>query len=468
METSPDRFEPFRHKMLTAGLPDLAIRKFEIYFRQLLAGLTGTIPESDIGPVRDLCDSETLTQFREAGRSALGQAVIIKLNGGLGTSMGLDRAKVLLPAKNTYTFLDLIVRQILELRSRTGCPAPVIFMNSLNTHDDTRAHLAGYPRITSDVPLDFLQHRVPKIDAETLLPVEWPADPDLEWYPPGHGDIYSALLMTGLLDDLLSRGFRYAFVSNADNLGAVMDLDILGYFAVNGFSFLMEVADRTEADKKGGHLARHETGRLTLREVAQCPPQFRTEFEDIARYNYFNTNTIWLDLSRLQKYLDAHDGIVDLPMITNLKTVDPTRPDSRRVMQLETAMGAAISVFDDAMAVRVPRSRFKPVKTCQDLLLLWSDQYLLAPDYTIVRNPSASVSPRIALDPNYYRMIGDLLDRFPKGAPSLAECTSLTVEGDVEFGADVQVKGEVRIVGPSMKKGRIPDGSILENAALEL
>ncbi len=454
--------------MLTAGLPDLAIRKFEIYFRQLLAGVTGSIPESEIGPVRDLCDSETLTQYREAGRSALKQTVVIKLNGGLGTSMGLDRAKVLLPIKNTFTFLDLIVRQILDLRSRSGCPAPVIFMNSLNTHHDTRVHLAGYPQIVSDVPLDFLQHRVPKIDAETLQPVEWPSDPDLEWCPPGHGDIYSALLMTGLLNDLLVRGFRYAFVSNADNLGAVMDPDILGYFVSNGFSFLMEVADRTEADKKGGHLASHRDGCLILREVAQCPPESRPEFEDITRYNYFNTNTIWLDLSRLGQYLDEHAGIVDLPMITNMKTVDPTRPDSRGVIQLETAMGAAISVFRDAMAVRVPRSRFMPVKTCQDLLLLWSDQYLLAPDYTLVRNPMTAVMPRISLDPCYYRMIGDLLERFPAGAPSLVACTSLTVEGNVEFGGDVKLRGDVRIINRRQEKGRIPDGSILENTALEL
>lgn len=459
------QFAPFRAKMLAASLPELSIRKFYNYYKQLLSGESGMIPESSIHPVESLADADELGAFGLAGQRALRNTVIIKLNGGLGTSMGLDHAKVLLPAKHHFSFLDLIVNQILDLRTRYKYAVPVIFMNSLNTHDDTRERLAAFPDLAGDVPLDFLQHRVPKIDAASLAPVSWPSDHDLEWSPPGHGDIYSALSLTGLLDELLARDFTCAFVANADNLGAVMNLDILGYFVESDFSFLMEVADRTPADKKGGHLACLSDGRLTLREVAQCPADDLTSFEDINRYRYFNTNSIWLNLEKLRRYLTDHEGIVDLPMIRNLKTVDPTQPASTRVIQLETAMGAAISMFPNAMAVRVPRSRFMPVKTCQDLVHLWSDQYILTEDYRIIQNSKANHITQISLDPKYFRMIHDVLHRFPEGAPSLVDCESLVVEGDVRFGANVKLKGWVKVINPNEKQGRVPDGIIIENAA---
>ncbi len=177
--------------------------------------------------------------------------------------------------------------------------------------------------------------------------------------------------------DAAGRGYRYAFTSNVDNLGATIEPAILGYFVAQGLPFMMEVADRTEADQKGGHLARRAaTGRLLLRETAQCPPSDTEAFQDITRHRYFNTNNLWINLDALADLLARSEDGVALPLIRNSKTVDPRDPDSPPVYQLETAMGAAIELFDGAGAIRVPRSRFAPVKTTDDLLGVRSDAYL--------------------------------------------------------------------------------------------
>ncbi|MBW1678301.1 MAG: UTP--glucose-1-phosphate uridylyltransferase, partial [Deltaproteobacteria bacterium] len=251
--------------------------------------------------------------------------------------------------------------------------------------------------------------------------------------------------------------------ANSDNLGAVMDETILGYFAENNFPFMMEVTDRTEADSKGGHLARLKNGRLTLREIAQCPEDEVEEFQDIHVYSYFNTNTIWVNLLALKALLDAHHNVIHLPMIRNPKTVDPKDDSTPHVYQLETAMGSAISIFDGATAIRVPRTRFAPVKKCQDLLALWSDCYVLTEDYYVIQNPRRRPDPLVTrLDSKYYKKIDQLKARFPHGAPSLLDCASFEVQGDVVFGKGVVVRGKVVIANRSDSQVAIADGNVIE------
>jgi UTP--glucose-1-phosphate uridylyltransferase len=133
------------------------------------------------------------------------------------------------------------------------------------------------------------------------------------------------------------------------------------------------------------------------------------------------------------------------------------------VYQLETAMGAAISVFDNATAIRVPRDRFAPVKKCQDLLALWSDAYVLTEEYQVVRNPKQSLGPPLLqLDSKYYKRIDQLKARFPHGAPSLLACRSLKVQGDVVFGKHIVIKGESAIANDSDRQVTIPDGSVID------
>ena len=153
----------------------------------------------------------------------------------------------------------------------------------------------------------------------------------------------------------------------------------------------MEVTDRTWMDRKGGHLARYKNGNLVLREEAQCPPEEIKHFRDINRYSYFNTNNLWINLPALNELLQRNNNVLELPMIRNEKKLNPVDPNSPDVYQLESAMGTAISVFDKASAIRVPRSRFVPVKNCEELLLLWSDYYTLTDDYKIVCNPDGKL-----------------------------------------------------------------------------
>ncbi|HEX9438421.1 MAG TPA: UTP--glucose-1-phosphate uridylyltransferase, partial [Roseiflexaceae bacterium] len=268
---------------------------------------------------------------------------------------------------------------------------------------------------------------------------------------------------------LLARGYEYLFLSNVDNLGATVDPGILGYIASRDVPFLMEVTDRTEADKKGGHIARLHDGQLILREVAQCPREDLAAFQDIARHRYFNTNNIWVRLSALKRILDENDNVIKLPMIRNAKTLDPKDKDSPAVFQLETAMGAAIAVFPGSQVLRVGRDRFLPVKTCSDLLRLRSDIYELDEHYEIHAIPDrASDVTLIDLDARYYQLIDDFETRFSEGVPSLRQCASLTVEGDVVFGAGVVCKGAARIVNRVEQQVRLPAATVVEDAEYAL
>lgn len=456
-------FAPFEEKMRAEGLPRVAIETFRRYHALLASGATGMLPEKDLAPLESVPDADALRGLEPRGLAALGRTVVIKLNGGLGTSMGLTRAKTLLPAKGGQTFLDLIARQVLHLRARHGVGLPLVLMNSFRTREDSLPVLARHGIREDPLPVDLLQHKVPKVLAADLSPARWPADPSHEWCPPGHGDLYTALLTSGLLDAMIEHGFEHAFVSNSDNLGAVVDLSILGHFVTERLPFLMEACDRTEADRKGGHLARRaDGGGLVLREVAQTPAGELDAFQDIRRHRYFNTNTLWISLSALRDALLARGGFLGLPLIVNAKPVDPVDESSPRVYQLETAMGAAISVFEGAQAIRVPRERFIPVKTTNDLLALWSDAYALDDDVRLRPAPGRAVGDLVIdLDPRFYRRIDQLEARFPHGAPSLAGCRRLVVRGDVTFGARCICRGEVRVAHDDDAPHAVADGTVL-------
>lgn len=451
--------------MRAEGVAEVAVRTFAHHYERLRAGEHGVLAESEIEPVVDLPDAADLPDDEQGAREALAQTVVITLNGGLGTSMGMTGPKSLLEVKDGQTFLDITVRQILDLRRRMDVALPLVLMNSFATRDASLAALARYDELpVAGVAADFVQSKVPKLDAEDLSPAEWPDDPSLEWAPPGHGDLYPSLLSSGILDDLLARGYRYAFVANVDNLGAVIEPRILAWFARERIPFLMEVADRTAADRKGGHLAERRGGGLVLREVAQTPDEDMDAFQDTSRHRFFNTNTLWIDLRALRDVLDERDGVLGLPMIVNRKTIDPGDSCSTPVIQLETAMGAAIDVFEGARAIRVPRARFAPVKTTDDLLALRSDAYVLHDDGTVALAPArdGAGAPLVQLDADHFKLVRDFEARFPAGPPSLADAQRLTVRGDVRFGAGVVVRGEVTVEHDGGEPRQIEDGALLE------
>jgi UTP--glucose-1-phosphate uridylyltransferase len=432
-----------QEKMATAEVPQQAIDVFTYYYRQLEEGVSGFIPEDTIEPLMDPPMLKDVAISENDAAAALEQTVIIKLNGGLGTSMGMDQAKLLLPVRKDKTFLDIIVDQVRHARVAYRIQLPLLFMNSFRTHKDTLAALAPYDDLAvAGLDLGFLQNQEPKLRADDLTPAEWPTDPTLEWCPPGHGDLYTAFATSGILDRLLSLGYRYASVSNSDNLGAGPDATIAGWFAASGAPYAAEICRRTAADRKGGHLAIRKSDRqLILRDTAQTPKEEMHFFTDEFRHPFFHCNNLWFDLQVLDRTLRERRGILGLPLIKNEKTVDPAEPASPKVIQIETAMGAAVEVFEGATAIGVGRDRFLPVKTTNDLLVLRSDAYQLEASGTLTA--VADPMPVVDLDDRYYKIIADFDQRFPAGAPSLKEARSLAVKGDWTFEAGVRVVGDV-------------------------
>jgi UTP--glucose-1-phosphate uridylyltransferase len=442
------------------GAAEPVLAAFTHRFAQLRDPRAGLLPGDTLEPVRDVPPLEDLAPAHdEPGAAAvLDRLAVVKLNGGLGTSMGLHGPKSLIEVKPGRTFLDVIAAQVLALRGRHGVRLPLVLMDSFSTREATLAALAGrHPELagaSGDVPADFLQSREPKLRADTLEPVSWPDAPALEWCPPGHGDVYVSLAASGTLARLRAAGYDWVFVSNSDNLGAEVDPRIPAWADAEGVPFVMEVVRGTAADRKGGHIARR-AGRLVLRETAQTPPD-DPSFTDVERWRYYNTNNLWVDLRALERLLDAEPGGPDLPLIVNRKTVDPGDGDSPEVLQLETAMGAALGAIDGARAVLVPRSRFAPVKTTDDLLVVRSDAYNLQDDGQL--SPAFDGPPPVvALDPRYFKQLAGMEQRFPHGPPSLRRCERLTVHGDVTFGAGVTVLGDVTVDGPA----HVPDGAEL-------
>ncbi|STD15430.1 UTP--glucose-1-phosphate uridylyltransferase [Dermatophilus congolensis] len=459
---TPPGLQHARQKMQDAGASPAAIATFESYYHQLASGSTGLIPEESITPIWELPTLAERSTDPEADAAALKKTVIIKLNGGLGTSMGLDKAKTLLPVREGMNFLDIIVDQVTKARAAYAAPLPLLFMNSFNTQTDTLQALKKYPHLAvENLPIDFLQSQEPKLHANTLEPVSWPTDPALEWCPPGHGDLYPSLLDTGILEQLIEAGYEYANVSNADNLGAAPNAQLAGWFASTGSAFAMEVCKRTQMDRKGGHLAqRLSDNRLVLREVAQTLPEDLDDFQDITKHAYFNTNTLWLHLPALLRTLQHKNGAIGLPMIANRKTVDPKDATTTPVIQIESAMGAAIEIFDDATAIEVPRSRFLPVKTTNELLLIRSDVYHRDAHGHLVM--TADTAPTITLDPNHYKKIADFEARFPAGPPSLCQAESLTIEGDWTFENDIVITGTTTLTATEHDGARtVPAGTHL-------
>jgi UDP-N-acetylglucosamine pyrophosphorylase len=434
-------------KMREADLSDAACASFARAWRQAVSGHAGLIPEATIEPAEGIPAMDDVAVA--ADPALFDKLCVIKLNGGLGTSMGLDKAKSLIPVKDGLTFLDFIARQILWVRQHHGTKGPrFLLMDSFSTSADTLGYLSKYPDLSHGEPLDFLQNKIPKLRAADLQPVEWPRDPDLEWCPPGHGDLYPSLLGSGWLNRLASEGIEYLFVSNSDNLGSTADAGLLAYFAQSGLSFLMEVAERTASDRKGGHLARRAAdGRFVLREIAQCPPSDLESFQDIGRHRYFNTNTLWLRVPDLMAALQANGGALPLPLIKNAKTVDPRDASSPKVLQLETAMGAAIECFARSGAVVVPRTRFAPVKTTSDLLALRSDAYRVTGDQRLELVPEREgVPPDVVLDERYYKTLAGLEAGFGQTAPSLRRCNHIRVAGLWRFEEGVVCEGAVKFV----------------------
>jgi len=412
------------------------------------------LPQNAIVPYTELATPATPDSIREM----LDQMVVIKLNGGLGTSMGCSGPKSVIPVRSDLTFLDLTVQQIEFLNKKYAANVPLVLMNSFNTDEDTHKIIRKYSGFNVSIST-FNQSRYPRINRESLMPVAKSCrteDGHDAWYPPGHGDFYQSFFNSGLLEEYIKAGKKYCFISNIDNLGATVDLNILNMVIRQNKEFVMEVTDKTRADVKGGTLIQYE-GKLRLLEAAQVPKEHEEDFKSVKKFNVFNTNNLWISLPAIQRVLG--ENTLDMEIIVNPKQLS----GGVNVIQLETAVGAAMKCFDNASGVNVPRARFLPVKQTSDLLMVMSNLYTLQQG-SLVMSPKRMfpATPLVKLGDTHFKKVSAFLARFGS-IPDMLELDHLTVSGDVTFGRGVSLRGTVIIIANHGDRIDIPAGAILEN-----
>ncbi|MFT0848633.1 UTP--glucose-1-phosphate uridylyltransferase [Actinomycetaceae bacterium L2_0104] len=427
-------------KMQRAGIGESEIASFVRVLRRVVAGEKALLPEETIEPLSDPDHLDEIENI-DVDSDALKKTAVLKLNGGIGTTMGLKGPKSLLEAHGGKSFLDIAILQIQRLRATYGAELPFILLNSTATQSQTNAALQGRGLEVEGLPLSVLQTVVPRLDPVTLEPIEWPLNSSLEWAPPGHGDLYGVLIRSGLLYELLERGYRYLFVANADNLGAVPDPRIATWFQNTGADFAAEVVRRDAMDVKGGHFARHrESGTIVLRELAQTPPEDLHHFQNVQRHPFLNTNNLWINLESLREVSER--GGPELPLIVNRKIIDPSVDQAPAIIQLESAMGSAIGSFAHSELLEVDNTRFIPVKKMADLLLLRSDAFELNEEGRLIDR--CETRPIVSLDDEYFSRFEDFSARVPQ-VPSLVQSRSLTVRGDVVIPEGYVARGDAVI-----------------------
>lgn len=449
--------EQIRRKMASRGIHPEAIENF----LQMVEYVDGErsayvsvdrVSTPDSGLLLNTPDPKVLAKLEARGRSLLTKVAVIKLNGGRSTTMGGIIPKGVLTAKNGRSYLEIIIGQMDAVRRTWGLRMPLVLMNSFFTHGPTMEIIRRF-----DLPvLTFIQNQVPRLVEDTLAPLE--SDTDEDWAPPGHGDVYESLQRTGLLDKLRENGCKWAFISNLDNLAASVEPWILGLIEDERIEFLLEVTARTKVDRKGGTLI-VGNGRLDLLEIAQVAPDDREAFMDINRFRVFNTNNVWVDLDALSTSLKKKS--LRLPLIQNHKTIC-----GHKIIQLETAMGAAIGSFPRARGLRVGRDRFFPTKKVADLFLLQSDACVLDSMDKLQRNPvrpsSLPLWPTVSFGPQFLNSPFELSERFEDpSSVSLVNACSLEVSGPVFFERDIRIEGKVTINAPRGEVYRIAKGTVL-------
>ncbi|OLL23531.1 putative UTP--glucose-1-phosphate uridylyltransferase [Neolecta irregularis DAH-3] len=433
---------------------------FALFRRYLIDKAKGTKIEWDrIHPPKkeQVIDYDTLSG--SAPEEFLKRLAVLKLNGGLGTTMGCVGPKSVIEVREGNSFLDLSVRQIEHLNRTYGVSVPFVLMNSFNTDEDTSRIIKKYEGHNIEI-LTFNQSRFPRVLKDSLLPVPREYDSaKSEWYPPGHGDVFEALSNSGLLDQLIAKGKEILFVSNIDNLGAVVDLRILSHMASSQSEYLMELTQKTKADVKGGTLICYDDT-VRLLEIAQVPSQHIEEFKSIKKFKYFNTNNIWLNLHAVKRVVENNE--LEMEIIPNFKTLtsDKKGENDQSIIQLETAVGAAIRYFKNAHGVNVPRNRFLPVKTCSDLLLVKSDLFKLKHGQLVMSEERFGPAPIVKLGVDF-KKVSDFQRRIP-AIPKILELDHLTITGAVNLGRDIEFRGTVIIVASDGSRIDIPNGSVIE------
>ncbi|XP_043815141.1 UTP--glucose-1-phosphate uridylyltransferase isoform X2 [Manihot esculenta] len=367
-------------------------------------------------------------------KQLLDKLVVVKFNGSLGTSLGFSGPKSAIEVRNGLTSLDLIVNQVESLNSKYGCHVPLVLMNATKTHDDTLKVLGKYSKSSVDIHPFILESLGEHNSNEKS-------------YASDDASAFLSLMKSGTLDVLLSQGKEYAHVISSDNYAAALDPNVLNHLIQNKIEYCMEVTP-TASTYMRNSMANQRQGRFQvqchlnlmvlypcrcdhLREIMQNPSKHLME-----EFKFIDTRSLWVNLKAIKRLVDTNALKMENLSISKL--------------------------FDQAVGIIVPQSRFVPLNATSDLLLLQSDLYSSS-EGTLVWNAARDnpINPSIELGPEFEK-VSDYLSRF-KSIPSITGLDGLKVIGDVWFGAGVTLKGRVSIVAKPGQKLEIPDGVVLEN-----
>jgi UTP--glucose-1-phosphate uridylyltransferase len=398
-------------------------------------------------------DQESYRHFERIGEDHLERAVVVKLNGGRSTSMGGALPKCFVQARDGRSFLDICMHRMMHLNDRFKVEIPLVLMNSFFTNEVTKKLVGRTPLMI----FNFIQNEYPRLLEEKMTPLA--TGGEVDWCPAGHGDFYISFYESGLLDKLLQLGYRWVFISNIDNLCADISPAILGMMIDKGHDFMMEVTRKTPVDVKGGSPVFID-GHPGLLEIAQVDPKHEAAFQNINTFRYFNTNNLWIDMEAIRDLIKS--GGLNIPTIINPKTIL-----GHSVIQIETAMGAAMGSFSKPAAINVPRNRFFPVKKMKDLLILQSDAFLLNKAYQILPNPQRSAKlpflPEVSFGGGFMDD-NELGNWFADPASlSLVDAEAFEVKGRVFFEKEVKVRGRVKVEQAGADELRISSGTVLSN-----
>uniref|UniRef100_H3AA09 UTP--glucose-1-phosphate uridylyltransferase n=1 Tax=Latimeria chalumnae TaxID=7897 RepID=H3AA09_LATCH len=392
--------------------------------------------------------------------SLLKKLVVLKLNEGLGNDLGCKGPKSLICVRNESTLLDLTVQQIENLNNLHRSDIPLVLMNSSDTQEATKKILQEYAHSTVHIHT-FNQSSYPWVNKESMHSKAegWSTSKKEteKWCPPRHCDIYTSFCHSGLLQQFLSEGKKYVFISNGDNIGATIDLHILNYLlnhTINGkhCEFLVEVIDKIHADLKDRKLIQDEK---KLKDT-QVPKVHMEDFTVAPEFKFFNTSNLWISLEALQRVHERET--VQAPSLGDSVAIN----QGKNEIQLKKAIGMSIKSFDNAVGINVPHTRFLPINTTSDLLLVMSNLYCLEQGCLHLNEKREFKTVPLVKLGTFFSKVQDFLQRF-ESIPDLLELDHLTVSGDVTFGKDVILKGTVIIIANHGERIDIPPRSILEN-----
>lgn len=338
---------------------------FDIFYKKAILLEQSYINFEKVEPIR-IEDIYTIDNKNKNNNN--NKICIIKLNGGIASSMVRHNfPKCLIQIKEDYTILDIIMNRHIKFNKNET----ILLLNSFYTHDETRQFIQlNYPNAIES--LIYLEQKANPRVLESSKEILNMDNPD-HIYPIGHGELIYKLIDTEIIDKLIEDGIEYIFVSNIDNLNAVKNNDILQDLMDNGIDYALEIVERTEQDKKGGIVVKYD-GRYKIVEIGECGLDDLSNFMDIEKYKYFNTNNIWIRTKAIKELSKQDTNYLEkVDIIKNRKKLK-TGEDC---VQLEYALGGFLKMFDKVKFYLVDRNRFMPIKNEEQLDNLRSDKYKL-------------------------------------------------------------------------------------------